>query len=77
MAKHWYPVFSSEKCKQCKTCLSACPFEILKFNDSADSIPSLSDSDLCPVNCFKCAQACPNNAVGVIRPAKPCDCCSF
>ncbi|WNY28875.1 hypothetical protein MmiEs2_10880 [Methanimicrococcus stummii] len=74
MAKHWFPVFSSDKCRRCGACLLACPHDLLKQNDSA---PILENSDLCPVNCFICAKACPNDAAGIIRPAKPCDCCSF
>ncbi|MDR2943601.1 MAG: 4Fe-4S dicluster domain-containing protein [Methanosarcinales archaeon] len=93
MAKHWFPVFSSEKCRRCQICVTACPLEIIEFDEafggssgksfgdfpigSVLPVPRLSDPMLCPVNCFKCAQACPNDAVGIIRPAKPCDCCSF
>ncbi|WNY24392.1 hypothetical protein MmiHf6_17230 [Methanimicrococcus hongohii] len=78
MAKHWFPVFSSDKCHQCEACLLICPVHIIELTElNGNFIPALSDSDECLVNCFKCVKICPNNAVGIIRPAKPCDCCSF
>ncbi|MCL2862821.1 MAG: 4Fe-4S binding protein [Methanimicrococcus sp.] len=74
MAKHWFPVFSVAKCVQCGVCVSSCPESLLNF---ADASPVLLDEELCRPNCFECVKACERGAVGILRPAKPCDCCSF
>ena len=82
MAKHWFPVFSDHKCVQCGSCVSICPAHVLIFEtalkpDKTDTSPILTNPDLCRPNCFECVKVCKSKAVGIIRPAKPCDCCSF
>ncbi|WP_318785156.1 4Fe-4S binding protein [Methanimicrococcus hacksteinii] len=74
MAKHWFPVFSNSKCAHCGSCVKACPDSLL---ESESGLPVLSNPDLCRPNCFECTKACSEGAVGIVRPAKPCDCCSF
>ncbi|WNY25227.1 4Fe-4S dicluster domain-containing protein [Methanolapillus millepedarum] len=81
MAIHWFPFFKLEKCAHCGKCISACPHHLLfqkqDDNDPNLFVPKITDPQLCPVNCSKCAGSCAYGVIGIIRPAKPCDCCSF
>ncbi|WP_420846975.1 4Fe-4S dicluster domain-containing protein [Methanolapillus ohkumae] len=81
MAKHWFPFFKPEKCIHCGNCISACPSRLLysKTDENRPDLffPKITDPELCPVNCFDCVRSCPRDVIGIIRPARPCDCCSF
>ncbi|MCL2142380.1 MAG: 4Fe-4S binding protein, partial [Methanimicrococcus sp.] len=84
---HWFPVFSFDKCIRCGNCVSSCPERILFLelqNSAIDQsfsfqshFPIVKYPDFCRPNCFECVKTCQNNAVGILRPSKPCDCCSF
>ncbi|MDY0266332.1 MAG: 4Fe-4S binding protein [Methanimicrococcus sp.] len=74
MAKHWFPVFTTSRCSLCGACVYACPDNLLSLKSGAVFLENI---ELCRPNCFKCAKACQNGAVGILRPPKPCDCCSF
>lgn len=51
--------FDYEKCTGCLTCVSVCPFTVLKVTDGR---PELNDEKFC-LKCMHCAAACPEKAV--------------
>ncbi|WP_338099016.1 4Fe-4S dicluster domain-containing protein [Methanolapillus africanus] len=82
MAIHWFPFFKLEKCAHCGKCISACPHQLLFQKQEENKpdgtfVPKISNPELCPMNCSECVKSCDCGVIGIIRPAKPCDCCSF
>jgi len=63
-------VISSERCKGCQICISACPKKLLTvssaFNKSGYNPVEIVDTESC-VSCGRCASMCPDSAITVFR----------
>ena len=63
--------FNLDRCKCCGLCVSVCPKQILKLNESVTNIKgyhpsSIIDQDAC-IACGNCARICPDSVITVQR----------
>ena len=61
----------AERCKGCGLCVSVCPKQILKLDESITNIKgyhpsSIIDQDAC-IACGNCARICPDSVITVQR----------
>ena len=64
-------IFDADRCKGCGLCVSVCPKQILKLNESITNIKgyhpsSIIDQDAC-IACGNCARICPDSVITVQR----------
>ena len=63
--------FKLDRCKGCGLCVSVCPKQILKLNESVTNIKgyhpsSILDQDAC-IACGNCARICPDSVITVTK----------
>ena len=63
--------FKLDRCKGCGLCVSVCPKQILRLNESVTNIKgyhpsSIIDQDAC-IACGNCARICPDSGITVQR----------
>jgi 2-oxoglutarate ferredoxin oxidoreductase subunit delta len=70
MAKHGKVLINREKCKGCRLCLEACPFEVLGIETESNSwgyYPAFAAASEKCTACGNCYAVCPDTAITVFE----------